>query len=88
MSYRPYLKKDHPDLPDSYNISIKYIDGSKDDFEVASHNLNPNTGIMQIWTKEDICVWVVTSNIKVFEFDKRFSKIVALKEKINKKEDE
>ena len=37
---RPFLKKEHPDLPDSYEITIEYLTGQKPDtIKVASHRI-------------------------------------------------
>lgn len=72
-----FVPKDNQELPDAYGIKIFYIDGKSEDFEVASHNLGDK--VFEFVSKDDIWSWVQISNIKRIEFDKRFSKIVAIK---------
>lgn len=77
----PYLPKEHPDIPDSYGIKVFYLSGKIDEFELASHKLNSQTLIFEFVTKEDIWHWVPMANVCNIEFDNRFSKLIALKEK-------
>jgi len=53
--------------------------GKEESFEIASHRLN--NGLFEFVTKDDIWNWIVMDNIKRIEFDKRFSKIIVIKEK-------
>lgn len=36
---KPYIQKEHPDLPDSYGITVYFVNGRKEDMEVASHRI-------------------------------------------------
>jgi len=81
QGYRPYLKKSNPNLPDNYGVKIYYVTGKVETFELASHSFTKETGLFEFTTKEDIWSWVPISSVQRIEFDKRFSEIVALKEK-------
>jgi hypothetical protein len=76
----PFLKKDNQELPDSYTFTIHYLDGSKEEFEAASHTLSDK--LFEFVTKDNLISWTVVSSIKRIEFDKQFSKIVAIKGKM------
>lgn len=83
MNVKSFLPKENHDLPDNYGIKIFYISGKMEEFELAEHSLNKDTGMLEFWTKDDVCNWVIISNIQRIEFDKRFSKLVAIKNKID-----
>lgn len=85
MSNKTFLPKEDQSLPDNYSVSIFYISGKHEVIELASHNLNKECGLLELWTKDDICSWVVMANIQRIEFDKNFSKMVAIKQKMDKK---
>jgi len=74
---KTFIPKEHPDLPDNYSIEISYLDGSKESIEAASHRLGDK--FLEVATKEDKFIWVFQEGVKRIEFDKRFSKIVAIK---------
>lgn len=84
MSFFYAVKKEN-DLPDSYGAKISFLNGIKEDFELASHILNKEIGIFEFVTKDDVWNWVPVSSILKIEFDKRFSKIIHEKEKSMKK---
>ncbi len=79
-----YLPKDNQELPDNYGAKVVYINGKIEELELASHFLNKEIGLLEVWTKEDICQWIPITNIQKIVFDKRFSQMIAIKEK-NKK---
>ena len=81
--FRPFLKKDNQELPDSYSFTIHYLDGSKEEFEAASHKLGDK--LFEFVTKDDLIHWTTITSIKRIEFDKQFSKIVAIKGKMAEK---
>jgi hypothetical protein len=34
-----HLNKEHQDIPDAYGVTIHWVSGGKDDFEIASHRV-------------------------------------------------
>jgi hypothetical protein len=78
----PFIKKDHPAIPDSYGIKILYLDGSSEDALVAQHRFLKDTNIFEFVTKDDFWTVVPFSAIKKILFDKSFSKIVELKSQV------
>lgn len=74
-----FIPKQHNDLPDNYGLKIFFIDGHTEEHELASHSLNG--GMFEFVTKDDIWNLVSVKSIKRMEFDRRFSKIVATKQK-------
>lgn len=79
----PILAKEHQELPDSYGVMIYLITGKQEEFEIGSHYLSDK--LFELHTKDDKIVWYPLSNIVKIEFDKRFSKIVEIKRKMEKK---
>jgi hypothetical protein len=77
----PFIKKDHNALPDTYGLTIYYLDGRKEDFELASHHLGEK--IFEFCTKDDLHMWIPMTAVKRIEWDKRFSKIVAVKKGVD-----
>ena len=89
QGYRPYLPKSNQNLPDSYGVKIYYVTGKVESFELASHTFTKETGLFEFTTKDDLWNWVPISSVQRIEFDKRFSEIMATKEKeMEKKETE
>lgn len=92
QGFKPFLKKMFSGIPDNYSVKIIYVTGSEETFELASHTLTRETGIFEFVTKDDVWHWVPLSSVQRIEFDKRFSKIIDIKEKelierANKKDD-
>ncbi len=81
QGYRPYLPKANQNLPDNYGVKIYYVTGKVETFELASHNFAKETGLFEFTTKEDLWSWVPMSSVQRIEFDKRFSQMMAEKEK-------
>ena len=77
-SVMPFIPKDDQDLPDSYGMTIFYVNGKKEEFELAQHNLNKETGTVEFATKEDEWNWVPLSSVQRIQFDKQFSKIIEI----------
>jgi hypothetical protein len=73
------IAKQVENLPDSYALTLFYIDGKSESFEIASHNLGDK--VLEFVTSEDVWHWVQMMNLKRVEFDKRFSKMIELKKK-------
>jgi len=82
-----FIPKDDDRLPDCYGLKLFYIDGKMEEFEIGHHRLGDK--VLEFVTHEhELWHWVQMNNVKRVEFDKRFSKIVALKverETANKK---
>lgn len=78
-----FLKKEHKELPDFFEVVIEYIDGTSGTFQVTEHHLGDK--LYELMTKDDECVWVPVSNVKSFKFDKNFSKILEIKRKSSEK---
>lgn len=78
---KPFLKKMFDGVPDNYGVKIIYVTGSEETFELASHTLTKETGTFEFVTKDDVWHWVPLSNVQRIEFDKRFSKIIDIREK-------
>lgn len=85
---RPFLPKVSSDMPDNYGVKIMYVTGKEEVFELASHNFVKETGTFEFVTKDDIWSWVPMSSVQRIEFDKRFSKIMAIREKELQKQTE
>lgn len=73
-----FLPKQDQRLPDAYEMTIQFADGTKRTFECASHHM-AQYGI-EIVQSEDLFAFLPYYSIKSIDFDKRFSKIVALKQ--------
>ncbi|HCU26118.1 MAG TPA: hypothetical protein DF383_13970, partial [Deltaproteobacteria bacterium] len=70
MKALPFLSKEDPEIPDSYSVSFLYVNGKKEDFELAQHQLNPSLGVMEFVTSEDLWNWVPLSSLQRLTFDK------------------
>ena len=81
QGYRPYLNKSNQNLPDNYGVKIYYVTGKVETFELASHTFTKETGLFEFTTKEDLWNWVPMSSVQRIEFDKRFSEVMAIREK-------
>jgi len=56
MNVRPYIQKDNPDMPDGYKITVTYVNGKKEEIEVASHAVQDKTFIPTFEKEEKINV--------------------------------
>lgn len=77
----PFIPKENQELPDSYRIEVLYVNGKKEEFDLASHFYNKDTGIFEFWTIDDLCNWIPATSIQRMQFSKEFSKIVAIRRK-------
>lgn len=73
----PYIPKEDQRIPDYYEIKIFYHDGKFDVFE-GSHSFVKETNSYDILTKDDEWRNIPLTSIKKIEFDKNFSKLMAL----------
>lgn len=79
MNVMAFIPKEDDKLPENYGLTVSFLDGKTDEFEVASHRLGEK--VFEFVTKEDVWNWVPLTAVKRIEFDKRFSQIIAIKEK-------
>ncbi len=77
---RPFIPKDDQNLPDSYGMTIHFISGKTKEFELAQHRIDEKFQLIEAWTIDDIHVWTPLTSIAYIEFDKNFSKLVAIRE--------
>lgn len=77
------LEKEHKDIPDHYNVHIWYITGGDEIFKVANHFPIKNE-FFEFWSKDNKLNVIPLSSIKRIEFDTNFSKLVEIKEKIDR----
>jgi len=83
------LPKEDPGIPDSYKIKITYITGRTEEYDVASqYPINPQMQILEFWTAEDLNVWIELRNVVKIEYDKNWSKMIAIREKMLRAERE
>lgn len=81
-----YLPKENQELPDNYGIEVNLRDGSKLDFECVSHNVLKEFGFLEIFTKDERTHLLPLDILGPVVFDKRWRKIVELKQEINASE--
>lgn len=80
-----YLLKENQELPDAYGLKVHYVTGKEEEFELAQHSFNKETQLLEFWTSNDIVNWIPLSAVNRVEFDKRFSKMVAIKQEMERK---
>lgn len=78
MSNKLFLPKEDQRLPDNYGCKLTLITGKVVELELASHSFSE--AILSVKTKEDEILWYFPANILSIEFDKRFSKMMAIRE--------
>jgi hypothetical protein len=74
----PFIPKQDHELPDSYGMKIYYVNGKSDEFDVASHRVIKETASIEFVTKDDLWSIIPLTSIQRLEFDRRFSKVLAL----------
>ena len=84
MTKLSFIPKDDQSLPDAYGLTIYYIDGKSEAFEIAQHVLNKECRMIEFVTKDDEWNWTGFDNAKRFKFDKRLSEIIEVKNKKQK----
>ena len=102
---RTFIPKEHPDLPDSYGVTITFVGESKPiELILAGHRIvdkvydYKKAGMVNVpfvvgplacplfeyETADDLIGSIPLSSIKHIQFNKDFSKICDLKEKVDK----
>jgi len=98
-----HIIKDNQEIPDFYKMKIYYITGTVEEFDVAQHNLIDkilwiedkqikgwealSSPYFRFVTRDDIWNEIPISSIRRIEYDKNYSKLIALREKEAKKEE-
>jgi len=77
MNVTPFLPKQDHRLPNYYGIKLYYVDGTVEEFEIASHRLGEK--VLEFVTNEDLWHWVQMTSIRRIAFDKQFSKMITIK---------
>lgn len=77
MSVQPFIPKQDDRIPDAYAMTIHFHDGKRVEFETASHSIRD--GFLDFVTKDDLWNLIPLTSIQRIEFDKSFSKLVAIK---------
>lgn len=96
---KAFIPKQNQKLPDHYGMVLTFLNGDKKELELASHKIvdfvripsedgkfkleASHVPFIEFVTSEDKWGIVPIANVFV-EFDERFSKIIALKQKENK----
>lgn len=78
--FKPWIKKDNHALPDFYNITIEFLDGTSEEYKIASHKMLDKGCELVLF--EDTFTFIPWGAIKTMNFDKNFSKIVHLREEV------
>jgi hypothetical protein len=78
----PFIKKEHPEIPDSYGLKILYLDGTSEEASIAHHKILSGLGVFEYVTTDDLWNLIPISSIKKVSFDKNFSKLMALKSQV------
>lgn len=86
MGFLPFLKKQDQRLPDTYEIKLQYLDGTKDIFVIAAHQFILDNTMFEFVTFDDLWYTVPISAIKCIGYDKNFSKVIAIREEMMKKQ--
>ena len=92
------LKSEHPDIPESYTITVNTINGKVRVLKCASHfyidkvwkhdnGAQVCVGVhpnpfYEIWTTDNKMQVIVTSAVESIEFDDNWSKIVSIRKKM------
>lgn len=85
MSQFPFLPKEHPGLPDSYMVTVKYHDGREEQFELVNHVFMFTGGYIELCTVQGEFIVIPATAYRTIRFDSRWSKIVEIKKEIEAK---
>ena len=75
----PFIPKSNSKLPDHFGMKIFYVDGTNESFDVASFRIIKETNSLELVTKDDIWSLLILSSIRRIEFDKDYSKVIAVR---------
>lgn len=82
----PFLPKDNQEIPNNYGMVVTYLNSKVEGFELAQHSIDKENEMIICVDKEDIWHWILLKGVQSIQFDKRFSKIIALKEENDRKQ--
>jgi hypothetical protein len=81
----PFIPKEDSEMPDYYEITIKFVEGSTATYKAVGHKILEKVRIMEIITHEDTYVWIpLDMSAMEIKFDKNFTKVVLLSKKKEK----
>lgn len=87
MGWTPWIAKETPDAPDFYQLTVRYLDGKHDTYNVVEHAINDKENMLRIFTHEDNLMWIPLNAVKSIEFDKAWTKLMELKKKFKLNEE-
>lgn len=79
MTTLPFIPKKNQDLPDAFTVTFHFLSGKDKAFEAAS--IRRSEQFYELVTKDDLWAVIPIANVDWIEFDKRYSKVVAIREK-------
>lgn len=80
-------KKEHPELPDSYGAKVHLETGEVLELDLVSCFVDRNRWFVYC-TADDEWVWIPSEKIKRVTFDKKWSKIIAIRTAMKEKRQE
>lgn len=93
---KPFLPKDNQKLPDFYKVKVHYVNGTKEEFKVASQKLIEHVRLprgegfeiavnpapcVEFYDSEDRIHLIPILSVQRIEYDKAFTDILELKKK-------
>ena len=92
MTVRAFIPKDHMELPDAYGMTVFFLDGKTETYEVASHRsllygLSPSkefvrVDMIELCLSDDRYILIPHTSISRIEFDKRYSKVLEIQKEL------
>ena len=83
--YSAFIPKEHPDLPSCYGITFELRNGTRKVYEVVSHAYLAELRAFEIVTQEEETKIEPMEVIAEVSFDKRWLKILEVRNKICQK---
>lgn len=74
-----FLKK--PGLPDAFGLKVRFVYGEVEDFDVVSYQVLP-TGVIELSLADDTFCVIPLASVGKINFDKRFTKVVEERRKV------
>lgn len=81
----PFIPGENPDLPKTFKMTVFFVNGSKETYEVATWFLGPDNAIFDFCTVENEYRWIMMSNVTRIDFDKNFSKQIEIRNELARK---
>ena len=87
---KPFIPKDHKDLPDFYTITVYYNDGKSEQIEAVHHGYTnmKDLGILrlEILTHSDTWEVISVDYIRKLSFDLAYTKLLDIARKVGKED--